>query len=95
MLSIAPSAAEAITMLVATNGLPASAGVRLGPSGAPERDLEIRLLDEPPAEDLVVDEGDAHVFIDPAIADELDEQTLEATTIDNRVRFALTPQPEP
>lgn len=95
MLTIAPSAADAITMLVATNGLPQSAGVRLGPSDVPERDLEIHLLEQPGADDFVVDEGDAHVFIDPAVADELEEQTLEATTSNNRVRFALTAAPQP
>ena len=90
MLTIAPSAAEAITTLVASNELPESAGVRLGPSDVPERELEIRLLEGPGVEDVVVDEGDAHVFIDPAVAEELDEQTLEAMTVDNQVRFALT-----
>ena len=94
MLTIAPSAADAITMLIATNGLPQSAGVRLGPSDVPERDLEIRLLEQPADDDYVVDAGDAHVFIDPAVADELEQQTLEATTVDNRVRFALTAGPQ-
>jgi Fe-S cluster assembly iron-binding protein IscA len=93
MLTIAPSAADAITMLVATNGLPQTAGVRLGPSEVPERELEIHLLEEPADDDFVVDKGDAHVFIDPAIAGELEAQTLEATTVDNRVRFALTAGP--
>ena len=90
MLSIAPSAAEAITMLVASSGLPESAGVRLAPSDMPERDFEIRLLEAPEDDDHVVEEGDVHVFIDPEIVGELDDQTLEATTADERIRFALT-----
>ena len=44
----------------------------------------------PEDDDHVVEEGDVHVFIDPEIVGELDDQTLEATTADERIRFALT-----
>lgn len=93
MLTVAPSAAEAIATLVSSNGLPAEAGVRL--SAAPSTNTEggvgvqIALTDGPAPDDQVIDEGDAHVFVDPDVAPVLDESTLQATAQDNRIAFAL------
>jgi hypothetical protein len=44
----------------------------------------------PDADDQVVEEESAHVFLDARIAEDLDDQTLEATTSDDQVRFRLT-----
>lgn len=93
MLTVAPSAAEAITTLVTSNGLPENAGVRL--SAAPTEDntagvgVQIALTDGPAPDDQVIDEAGAHVFVDPTVADALEESTLQARAEDNRIAFAL------
>jgi hypothetical protein len=92
MLAIDSSAVDAITTLVESSGLPDSGGVRLAPAAdaLPTAGIHIQLADGPGLGDQVVQSGPAHVFVDPEIADELHDRTLEARTTGNRVTFALT-----
>ncbi len=92
MLTIAPSAAHAITLLVTTSGLPESAGVRLEPASRDVSDpnIVIRFREAPAADDQVIEDGAANVFVDPVLTDDLDDRMLEATTSDNQVTFTLT-----
>jgi hypothetical protein len=92
MLIIAPSAADAITLLVTTGGLPEGAGVRLEPASAYTSDphIVIRVREAPAATDQVVKQGSAHVFVASEVVDELNDHTLEASTTDEHVTFALT-----
>jgi len=100
MLAVAPSAVDAITMLVTANGLPDSAGVRLAPTptadlaATPSADpqqpqLQIALSQAPGPDDQVIDAGDAHVFVDALLSGMLDDYTLEATSNDQRIHFTL------
>ncbi len=91
MLGIDSSAVDAITTLVESSGLPDSGGVRLAPAAdALPAGIHIQLSDGPGLGDQVVQSGSAHVFVDPELADELDDRTLEARATENRVTFALT-----
>lgn len=92
MLNIAPSAADAITLLVTTGGLPESAGVRLeaASSYATDQHIVIRVREAPAATDQVLQQGAARVFVAPEVIDDLDDHTLDATTSDEHVTFALT-----
>lgn len=91
MLTVAPSAAEAITALVSANGLPDEAGLRLAPASTNSASpgFELSLAPAPGPDDEVVDQDGAHVFLAPEVAGALDESTLEATARDNQVTFAL------
>lgn len=92
MLTVAPSAAEAITKLVASNGLPGDAGIRLSPVSSENSSgagLEIAITDGPGPADQVIDQDGAHVFLAPEIADALEDRTLEATAQENRISFEL------
>lgn len=92
MLTVAPSAAEAITTLVTSNGLPEDAGIRLSPAGSENANgagLQIEVTDGPGPADQVIEQDGAHVFVDPEVADALEDRTLEASAQDNRVAFAI------
>jgi len=92
MLTVAPSAAQAIQDLVSSQGLPDAAGLRLdraegqNSSGA---GYELSLAAQPDPADLVIDQDGAHVFLSPDAADALEGSTLEATAQDNQITFAL------
>lgn len=92
MLTVASSAASAITALVAANDLPDDAGLRLSAADSANSDgvsVALTLTQGPGPEDQVIDQDGAHVFVDPGVADALDEHTLQATAMDDRVAFAL------
>jgi len=92
MLTITPSAADAIRELVESNGLPAEGGLRLARATAGNgsgQAVELELAAEPGPADDVVDEGDAHVFIDPDLVPLVDDLRLEAAGDGERVGFAL------
>lgn len=91
MLTVAPSAAEAITALVSANGLPDDAGLRLAPAGtnSSSAGFELSLSPAPGPDDEVIAQDGAHVFLAPEVAGALDDSTLEASARDNQVTFAL------
>lgn len=92
MLTVASSAASAITALVAANDLPDDAGLRLSAAESANSEgvnVTLTLTQGPGPDDQVIDQDGAHVFVDPDVADVLDEHTLQATAMDDRVAFAL------
>ena len=97
MLTITTDAAEAIRAVKRTLDLPDSAGLRIssvpysqngtGPTFA------VELAPSPSAEDEVLDEGDAQVFVDPGASSALDDKTLDADLeVGGEVRFTLREQ---
>lgn len=94
MLTITTDAADAIRAIVSSPELPETAGVRIAPAtqsadtgGAA---LVLELASAPGAEDEVIDEEGAQVFLDPATADALSDKLLDAE-IDSggQFRFAV------
>jgi len=92
MLTITPTAAEALDTIVASvPDAPESAGLRITPSSAngTQAGFSLQLAAEPEPGDQVV-EGAAHpVFVDAAVADELDDKVLDAQIEGEQVGFML------
>lgn len=91
MLTVSPTAAEAITLLVENSEVPDSAGIRIAAGEPTEQGtpLSLSLVAEPQPEDEVIAEGEASVFLEPQAAQYLDEAVLDAEVHDGEVAFAL------
>ena len=95
MLTVTPTAAEAIQLLVESAELDAG-GVRISageptPQGTP---LSLELVERPEPEDEVVG-GDAAVFLEPQVAAYLDQAILDAQVDKGEIAFALRDGEEP
>ena len=90
MLTLTPSAVEAVDALLQNPGVPDEAGLRIAATAASE--LELGIVAGPAPDDQVIEEGDARVFVDATVAPMLDDARLEAQTEGNQVAFALAPQ---
>jgi iron-sulfur cluster assembly protein len=93
MLTLTPTAAEAVRALVASAPVDDdTGGIRIAPGEeTPEGTaLELALVDAPEAADEQVDAGGAHVFLEPQVAGFLDDKVLDASIESGgQVRFAL------
>jgi iron-sulfur cluster assembly protein len=93
MLTVTPTAAEAVRALVA--GAPVdddSGGIRISPGAqtAEGTSLQLALVDAPEKADEEIDAGGAHVFLEPQVADFLDDKVLDASVDPGGgVRFSL------
>jgi iron-sulfur cluster assembly protein len=93
MLTLTPTAAEAVRALVAsapvndeTGGIRISSGEQT-PEGTP---LELALVNAPEAADEDIDAGGAHVFLEPQVAGVLDDKVLDASVESGgHVRFTV------
>jgi Fe-S cluster assembly iron-binding protein IscA len=90
MLTLTPSAVEAVDALLHNPGVPDEAGLRI--AATPSSELELGIAAEPEPDDQVIEEGPARVFVDATVAPLLDDARLEAQTDGNQVAFALSPQ---
>jgi len=91
VLTVSPSAAEAIQLLVEHSDAPESAGIRIT-AGAPTDQgtpLALELVDGPQPDDEVVNDGEAAVFLEPQVAPYLADAVLEAQVDGGEVAFAL------
>lgn len=88
MLTLSPSAVEAVDSLLQSPEVPEDAGLRIDTAGESQFSLEIAL--EPAPGDQVIEEGGARVFVDPDAALILDNAELEARSDGNQVAFGLT-----
>lgn len=91
MLTISPTATEAIRLLVENAEAPESAGIRIA-AGEPTDQgmpLELALVDSPEPGDEVVAADEATVFLEPQVVPYLADTTLDAQVSDGQVAFAL------
>jgi iron-sulfur cluster assembly protein len=88
VLTLSPSAVEAVDSLLQSPEVPEAAGLRIDTAGESQFSLEIVL--EPAPGDQVIEEGGARVFVDPDAALILDNAELEARSDGNQVAFGLT-----
>ncbi len=102
MLTVSPTAAEAITKLVESASAPDTAGIRIAAGQPTEQGtpLSLSLVDGPQPDDEVVQERDAAVFLEPQVAPYLADAMLDAQVSDGEVAFALrddagAPPPSP
>jgi Fe-S cluster assembly iron-binding protein IscA len=101
MLMVTENAGQAIEAIVANAELPDGSGLRidapdqppatLDRSGVP---LQLEVTSQPAAQDQVVSEGGAQVFIAPAAAPILDDKVLDVQVGEDtdRVQFVIGPQ---
>ena len=95
MLTVTAAASEAVQVLASQTSAPESAGVRIARAGQEaEAGAELRLsvVEEPAAGDQQV--PDAQVFLEPEVADMLDDKTLDADLSGEQIRFSVREQPD-
>jgi iron-sulfur cluster assembly protein len=88
MLTLSPSAVEAVDTLLQRPEVPDDAGLRIRTAG--ESQLAIAIAPEPGPDDQVIEEGGARVFVEPEAAPMLDNVELDARTEGEQVAFGLT-----
>lgn len=88
MLTLSPSAVEAVNTLLHASEVPDDAGLRIRSTG--ESQLTIEIAPEPVPSDQVIEEGGARVFVDSEAAPILDDAELEAHMEGDRVAFGVT-----
>jgi iron-sulfur cluster assembly protein len=89
MLTLSPSAVEAVDTLLHSPEVPDDAGVRIGAIGSSQLTLDIAT--EPAPGDQVIEERGARVFVDAAAAPLVDDAELDARLEGDRVAFGLRP----
>ena len=92
MLTITPTAAEALDTIVASvPDAPQSAGLRISPSSADgnQAGFSLHLATEPEPGDQIVQGAEHPVFVDAAVAEELDDKVLDAQVEGDQIGFML------
>ena len=89
MLTLSPSAVEAVDSLLASPEVPEEAGLRIGSAGELQFTLEI--VTAPAPDDQVIEQGGARVFVDAEAASMLDHAELDARQDGDQVAFGITP----
>jgi len=88
MLTLSPSAVDAVDSLLHNPEIPDDAGLRIDTAG--ESQFTIEIAPEPAPGDQVIEEGGARVFVDAQAASMLDGAELDARRDGNQVAFGLT-----
>ena len=88
MLTLSPSAVEAVDGLLHRPEVPDHAGLRIRSAG--ESQLTIAIAPEPGPEDQVIEEGGARVFVEPEAVPMVDNVELDAHMEGDQVAFGLT-----
>lgn len=93
MLTLTPTASTVIETLVAREGAPETAGLRID-SGTPEStEFAVSVAGEPQPGDQVVEAGAARVLLEPNASAALDDKVLDAqVSEEGAVRFAIGEQ---
>src|SRR5262249_34559385 len=89
MLTLSPSAVDAVDSLLRRPEVPDDAGLRIRTAG--ESQLAVEIAPEPAPGDQVIEDGGARVFVDSEAAPMLDNHQLDARTEGGQVAFGLTP----
>jgi iron-sulfur cluster assembly protein len=101
MLMVTENAGQAIEAIVANAEMPDGSGLRIDTPeelpATPDRSgvsLRLEVTSQPAAQDQVVSEGGAKVFIAPAAAPLLDDKVLDIRVGEDkdRVQFVIGPQ---
>lgn len=89
MLTLSPTAVQAVDSLLHSREVPDDAGLRIDTAGESQFTIEIAF--EPAPGDQVIEEGGARVFVDSDAAPMLDDAQLEARMEGDKVAFGLAP----
>jgi Fe-S cluster assembly iron-binding protein IscA len=88
MLTLSPSAVEAVDNLLHRPDVPEDAGLRIRTAG--EAQLTVAIAAGPEPDDQVIEEGGARVFVESEAVPMLDNAELDARTQGDQVAFGLT-----
>ena len=96
MLTVTPTAAEAVQLLVAVRDPGEAGGLRISARESPEpgAELEIDVVGSPEAADARIESRGARVFLEPAVTAALADKVLDARVLAGRVRFAVLAPPD-
>jgi Fe-S cluster assembly iron-binding protein IscA len=99
MLAITDIAAEAIRTLANDAELPEGSGLRIS-APDPEKGLELSLAGQPNTDDVVLAGDGVSVFLEPVVADVLDDKVLDVQPVqgpdgEQELRFAIGVQEQP
>ena len=91
MLTLTPIAVEAVRQIVASGPGEETGGVRIAPGQTTLEgtELQISLVAEPESTDASVEESGAHVYLEPTVAQFLEDKVLDAEVDEGRVNFAI------
>ena len=89
MLTLSPSAVDALDSLLHRPEVPDDAGLRIRTAG--ESQLAVEIAPEPAPGDQVIEEGGVRVFVDSEAAPMLNDAELDARTDGDQIAFAFTP----
>jgi iron-sulfur cluster assembly protein len=96
VLTITPTAADAIKALVSSSPVPDDEGglkISTKPTGDTRSALELSLVDAPADTDSVVEEQGSRVFLEDSVAPLLDSKVLDAQVEEpGQIRFSLRDQ---
>lgn len=94
MLVLTPTASTVIENLVAREGDPQSAGLRIDSGGPQSTEFAVAVTPAPEPGDQVVESGKARVFLETNASIALDAKVLDAkVTKQGAVTFAIDDQP--
>jgi iron-sulfur cluster assembly protein len=91
MLTLTPTAAEVVRTIVAE--APQS-GLRIAPGPPTDTGtaLEMSLVEEPEATDQEIDDDGATIYLEPQVAELLEDKVLDAVVEDGQISFSLRDQ---
>ncbi len=89
MLTLSPSAVEAVDLLLHNPEVPDDAGLRIGSAG--ESEFTLGIAAGPAPGDQIIEEGGVRVFVDAEAAPMLDNAELNARRDGDQLAFGLAP----
>jgi Fe-S cluster assembly iron-binding protein IscA len=98
MLELSNQAEEAIRGILASDGVPEGATIRISAQrrGGADSDagtaLAVSIVEEVSSEDHVVEGDDVEVRLEPAAVEMLEDKQLDATLANGQVQFILSAQ---
>ncbi|MGX5697791.1 iron-sulfur cluster assembly accessory protein [Agromyces soli] len=93
MLTLTDTATAVVKEIVARAGEAEAGGLRIAPAAPMSEDLAVTIVATPEAEDQVVEQQGARVFLAEPAALTLEDKTLDArVNEEGRVAFDLLPQ---
>jgi Fe-S cluster assembly iron-binding protein IscA len=95
MLTLTPTAAQAVQALVANTEVDDDTGglrIAAAETAQAEPGLQLALVDGPEATDAEIESQGAHVFVEPVLSEVLADKVLDASVDNGRVQFVLRGQ---
>jgi iron-sulfur cluster assembly protein len=94
LLTLTPTAADAVRRLVDDAPTETAEGLRIAPGEVSPAgtSLDLSIVDGPEIDDQEINEGGAHVFLESEVAMFMDDKVLDAEVEETGVRFSIRDQ---